>query len=188
MIEISSEQKRILLENGVNKNWQIMVYDGNEYVTTIPIGCMVDSSLAISESLCSAQSLEVGACEASVFSVKLANLDVTELKDKKIVVKLNAVQNEVSIELDMGTYYVDDVPHENNTWFYNLVAYDSMILFDVNIHEWYESLNFPMTLLQFRTDLCAYIGVETAAGQHLPLDDLVIPKSTTNAKLTGRQA
>ena len=85
MIEISSEQKRILLENGVNKNWQIMIYDGNEYITTIPIGCMVDSSLAISESLCSAQSLEVGACEASVFSVKLANLDVTELKDKKIV-------------------------------------------------------------------------------------------------------
>ena len=188
MIEISSEQKRILLENGVNKNWQIMIYDGNEYITTIPISCMVDSSLAISESLCSAQSLEVGACEASVFSVKLANLDVTELKDKKIVVKLNAVQNEVSIELDMGTYYVDDVPHENNTWFYNLVAYDSMILFDVNIHEWYESLNFPMTLLQFRTALCAYIGVETAAGQHLPLDDLVIPKSTTNANLTGRQA
>ena len=189
MIEISSEQKRILLENGVIKNWQIVVYENNEPVYTIPTANMVDDSLSIKEAICSAQTLDVGACESAVLQIKLADLDTTALKGKKIVVKLNAVRNEVSVELDMGTYHIDDVPHENNTWFYQLTAYDNMVLFDVKVHDWYNSLKFPMTLEQFRNALCAYVGVETAPGQHLPLDDLPLTKSEgVNVNLTGRQA
>ena len=189
MIDISSEQKRILLENGVIKNWQIVVYEDNEPAYTIPTQNMVDDSLSIKEAICSAQTLDVGACEAAVLQIKLANLDVTALKDKKIVVKLNASDGETTIELDMGTYHIDDVPHENNTWFYQLTAYDNMVLFDVKVHDWYSSLKFPMTLAQFRNALCDYVGVETAPEQHLPLDDLVIRKSEgVNVNLTGRQA
>ena len=190
MIDISSEQKRILLENGVIKNWQIVVYnDNDEPIDTIPTEKMVDNSLSIKEALCSAQSLEVGACEAATLTIKLADLDITAFKDKKIVVKLNARSGDESIELDMGTFYVDDVPHENNTWFYTLTAYDGMIKFDVKIYDWYNSLTFPMTLLQFRTALCAFVGISPAPGQSLPLDDLVLTKSnTTNVNLTGRQA
>ena len=190
MIDISSEQQQILLANGTVKNWQIVVYNSDdEPEFTIPTEKMVDNSLTIKESLCSAQSLDIGACESSVLTVKLANLNSSELKDKKLVVVLNASQGNVSVELDMGTFYVDDVPHENNTWFYTLTAYDSMIKFDVKIFEWYNSLAFPMTLQQFRIALCAHVGVETAPEQRLPLDDMVITKSdAVDINLTGRQA
>lgn len=190
MIDISSEQQRILLENGVIKNWQIVVYDSNDEPDfIIPTEKMVDGSLSIKEAICSAQSLDVGACESSVLTVKLANLSSSELKDKKLVVRLNASQDNVSVELDMGTFYVDDVPHENNTWFYTLTAYDSMVKFDVKIHDWYNALSFPMTLQQFRTALCNYVGIETAQEQRLPLDDLVLTKSdAVDINLTGRQA
>ena len=189
MINISTEQQRILLENGVIKNWQIIVYNSNnEPISTIPTEKMVDNSLSIKEALCSAQKLEVGACESAMLTIKLADLDVTAFKDKKIVVKLNARSDDESIELDMGTFYVDDVPHENNTWFYTLTAYDGMIKFDVKVFDWYNSLSFPMTLLQFRTSLCSLVGISTVPGQSLPLDDLVLTKSnTTNVNLTGRQ-
>jgi hypothetical protein len=190
MIDISSEQQRILLENGTVKNWQITVYDNNGHPEfTIPTDKMVDNSLSIKESICSAQTLDVGACESSVLTIKLANLSSSELKDKKLMVTLNASQGNTSVELDMGTFYVDDVPHENNTWFYTLTAYDSMILFDVKIYDWYNSLTFPMTLLQFRTALCAHVGVETAQEQRLPLDDMVLTKcDAVDINLTGRQA
>lgn len=190
MIDISSEQQQILLANGTVKNWQIVVYNSDdEPEFTIPTEKMVDNSLTIKESLCSAQSLDIGACESSVLTIKLANLNSSELKDKKLMVTLNASQGNTSVELDMGTFYVDDVPHENNTWFYTLTAYDSMILFDVKIFEWYNSLAFPMTLQQFRTALCNYIGVETAPEQRLPLDNLIITKSdAVDINLTGRQA
>ena len=147
MIDISSEQQQILLANGTVKNWQIVVYNSDdEPEFTIPTEKMVDNSLTIKESLCSAQSLDIGACESSVLTIKLANLNSSELKDKKLVVVLNASQGNTSVELDMGTFYVDDVPHENNTWFYTLTAYDSMIKFDVKIFEWYNSLAFPITV------------------------------------------
>ena len=190
MIDISSEQQQILLANGTVKNWQIVVYNSDdEPEFTIPTEKMVDNSLTIKESLCSAQSLDIGACESSVLTIKLANLNSSELKDKKLVVVLNASQGNTSVELDMGTFYVDDVPHENNTWFYTLTAYDSMIKFDVKIFEWYNSLAFPMTLQQFRIALCAHVGVETAPEQRLPLDDMVITKSdAVDINLTGRQA
>ena len=189
MIEISSEQQRILLENGVTKNWQIVVYEDNEPAYIIPTENMVDDSLSIQESICSAQTLDVGACESAVLQIKLANLDVTSLKGKKITVKLNASDGETSVEIDMGVYHIEDVPHENNTWFYQLTAYDNMILFDIALHSWYESLSFPITLEQFRLKLCEYVGVETVPGQHLPLDDMILTKSEgVDVNLTGRQA
>ena len=47
MIDISSEQQRILLENGTVKNWQITVYDSNgDPEFTIPTDKMVDNSLS----------------------------------------------------------------------------------------------------------------------------------------------
>ena len=191
MIVIPDGAKELLLSNSTLKNWNISVYnDNNEVVAEIPTSKMVDNSLSIKESLCSAQSLEFGSCEASVLTIKLADLDVTAFKDKKIVVKINIYSEteDTTTEIDLGTFFVDDVPHENNTWFYNLTAYDAMVKFDVNIHKWYEALSFPMTLKQFRLALCAHVGVETEPGQTLPLDDLTITKSTTDVNMTGRKA
>lgn len=186
MIGLNPEEKQLFLQSGVRKNWNISVYDGDDLLGIIPTTNMVDDSITLKETLCSSQSLTYGACEAATFSIKLANIDITKLKDKKIVVKVNAVSDDTQIELDMGTFYVDETPHENNTWFYSLIAYDSMVLFDVNVYSWYTGLTFPMTLQQFRTSLCEYIGVDTAADQSLPLDDMILTRGTTDVNITGR--
>ena len=114
MIVIPDSAKELLLSNSTLKNWNISVYnDNNEVVAEIPTSKMVDNSLSIKESLCSAQSLEFGSCEASVLTIKLADLDVTAFKDKKIVVKMNVYSetDDTTTEIDLGTFFVDDVPH-----------------------------------------------------------------------------
>ena len=176
MIELTNDQKRILNESGVIKTWQITVYDDDGPAYTIPTSNMVEDSISIREPLCTSETLDIGACESAVFSIKLADLDATAFKGRKISVTLSASHDSTSVVLDMGTYWVDDVTHPNNTWYYQLTAYDSMIKFDVKAYQWYSTLSWPMTLLEFRTQLCSFTGVATNPGQVLPLDDLVLKK------------
>ena len=185
MINLTARQQEILLNNSIGKNYVITVYDGSESRGTIPISKMVDGSLEITEALCSADKLEIGACEAASLTLKLADLEITDLKGKKITVMLSA-QGDEFVEMPLGTFYVDELPHDNNTWFYTVTAYDSMILFDVDVRKWYDRLRFPMTLKQFRDSLCAYVGVQQAAGQALPLDTLQLTKSDLTGSLLGR--
>ena len=188
MIDLSSEQKRILLESGVQKTWQITVYDDSGPAFTIPTSKMVDDSISIEEPLCTAETLDVGACESAIFSIKLADLDATTFKGRKIVVTLNALQDNVSVALNMGEFWVDDVTHPNNTWYYQLTAYDNMVKFDVKASQWYRSLQLPMTLRNFRTSLCAFVGVAVAPDQTLPLDDLVVKRyDDIDVNITARQ-
>ena len=191
MIEFTLDQQRILLDSSIRKTWEITVIDSNGNTFTIPTDKMVDDSISIMEPLCTADTLEIGACEAAVFSIKLADIEsiITDFKDCRLIVSLSASQGDTSVVLDMGPYWVDEVSHPNNTWYYQLTAYDSMIKFDIKAKQWYSSLHFPMTLLEFRSRLAIFAGVSSVPGQTLPLDDLVLHAKCADLDpdITGRQ-
>ena len=185
MISITDEQQALLLSNDVVKNWSFRVYNNDKLIDTIPINKMVDDSFSITEPLCSAQSLTYGSCESATMTARIANVQY-KLKGKKIVVNLSASDKNTSVDLDMGVYYVDEATRENGTWFHKITAYDGMSRFDVNVADWYNSLDFPMTLLQFRTSLCDYVGIQQQ-NISLPCDALQIAQTISPSTLQGRE-
>ncbi len=184
MITLTSTLKNILLSNSVKKTWTFEVYNGSAYIDSIPTSKMVADSFSIKESICTASSLEIGACEAAVLSVKVADISI-DLKGKKIKVTLTATNRAASVSLPMGVFYVDDVKNQNNTYFYNVTAYDGMSLFDVNVSDWYERLTFPTTIKDMRTSLCSYVGV-SQEDVILPNDNIRVGKTISASYINGR--
>jgi len=185
VISLTSAQQALLLSNSVKKTWALKVYNGSTLQDTIPISKMVSDSLTIKEALCTSDKIDFSACEAATLTVQLADIGSQELKNKKLVISVSATDGTDTVNLDMGVFYIDDVVRQNGSWFYNLTAYDGMSLFDVNVSEWYNNLTFPLTLLQFRTELCSYVGV-TQESVALPCDALPVTKTIDASDLTGR--
>ena len=61
-----------------------------------------------------------------------------------------------------------------------------MSLFDVNVAQWYNNLSFPMTLKEFRSSLCQYVGVTEKVPSYLPNDSILIEKTMSVEELSGR--
>ena len=177
----------MLLNSDVAKNWTIQVYNGGTLEGTIPISKMVNDSIRIKEQLCSSDALKIGSCEAASLEIQLADIGDLELKDKRLEI-IVSMQGSEYFEFSLGSFRVDENPRRNNTWFYTLTAYDNMTLFDTDVRKWYSRLAFPVTLKQLRDSLCAYVGVQQAAGQTLPLDNLRLTKADLAGSLSGREA
>ena len=187
MINFTPAQKAMLLNSDVAKNWTIQVYNGGTLEGTIPISKMVNDSIRIKEQLCSSDALKIGSCEAASLEIQLADIGDLELKDKRLDI-IVSMQGSEYFEFSLGSFRVDENPRRNNTWFYTLTAYDNMTLFDTDVRKWYSRLAFPVTLKQLRDSLCAYVGVQQAAGQTLPLDNLRLTKADLAGSLSGREA
>lgn len=140
-------------------------------------------TMTITESICDEQELQFGCCNASSFEIKV--LDTIEnFKGKKMKVSiLLAVQDE---PYQLGEYKVYSDKPTADRLYKDIVAYDAMYdILNAEVSGWYSSLTFPMTLRQFRTSFCAYVGVEQ---EEITLvnDDMVVEKTIDPGELPGK--
>jgi len=139
-----------------------------------------DDNLVLTQVLCSTESLTFGQCGAAMVEVTVADV-LMDLTGKWFALSIEAG----GYEIMMGIYKVDSFERQADKNKKKIVAYDRMLNFAVDVSSWYQRLEFPMSLKQFRTSLCEYVGVRQQAAT-LPLDDMQISKTIDPSKLSGR--
>ena len=167
---------------------------------------IVANSFEMTESISNADQIVYGSVEPSCMKIQisdnydvlgsnseLGNLIEGEFKDyadgrlweyvigRKIIMLIGAGGDEY-----YSDFYISDVKGEGTTKFKTITAYDALSLFDKNVAEWYNELNFnSLTLKAFRESLCTYCGVEFESVT-LPNDSMTISRTMSATSITGR--
>lgn len=168
---------------------------------------IVANSFEITESISNADQIVYGSVEPSCMKIQisdnydvlgsnseLGNLIEGEFKDyadgrlweyvigRKIIMLIGA--GDYWYQSD---FYISDVKGEGTTKFKTITAYDALSLFDKNVAEWYNGLNFnSLTLKAFRESLCTYCGVKFESVT-LPNDGMTISRTMSATSITGRE-
>lgn len=167
---------------------------------------IVANSFEMTESISNADQIVYGSVEPSCMKIQisdnydvlgsnseLGNLIEGEFKDyadgrlweyvigRKIIMLIGTGDDEY-----YSDFYISDVKGEGTTKFKTITAYDALSLFDKNVAEWYNGLNFnSLTLKAFRESLCTYCGVEFESVT-LPNDSMTISRTMSATSITGR--
>jgi hypothetical protein len=139
-----------------------------------------DDNLVLTQVLCSTESLSFGQCGSAMVEVTVADV-LMDLTGKWFTLSIEAG----GYEMMLGIYKVDSFERQADITKKKIIAYDRMLNFAVDVSAWYHGLTFPMSLKQFRTSLCEYVGVQQREST-LPLDDMQITKTIDPSKLSGR--
>ena len=168
---------------------------------------IVANSFEITESISNADQIVYGSVEPSCMKIQisdnydvlgsnseLGNLIEGEFKDyadgrlweyvigRKIIMLIGAGDDGYHSD-----FYISDVKGEGTTKFKTITAYDALSLFDKNVAEWYNGLNFnSLTLKAFRESLCRYCGVKFESVT-LPNDGMTISRTMSATSITGRE-
>lgn len=145
-----------LFKSGADKQMRIASDDGLIDISNKEIHW---EQFELKESLCSQSELTFGACEASQIKFKISNVYLS-MVGKWLTVS-ETLGGHTDAPFIVGRYKViSDIPTDDRRY-RNVTAYDAM--YDIlhrDVAAWYNGLTFPMTLRQFRTAFCAYVGVE----------------------------
>lgn len=167
------------VDGGSHKDFEISVV---ETETTYDNSQMLSESIKLDEALCSEQNLRFGSCEASQFSVQIANSEIS-LEGKTL---------EVSVTMDeettkYGTFKViSDKPTADRIWRV-ITAYDKMYdIINADVLTWYNGLTFPMTLANFRNSFFNHLGISQVS-TNLINDSFSIPGGfSSTGSLSGK--
>lgn len=138
-------------------------------------------SMKITESLCSDEDLNFGACECSQFEIVVSGLS-QNIAGKEFLVSESFGED----ELVLGLFTVDSTPKQEDKDTRKIIAYDRMKRFDADVSGWYNLLTFPMTLKAFRNSLCEFVGVNEVENIELINDDMSVEKTLEPSSLNGR--
>ncbi|WP_313584483.1 tail fiber domain-containing protein [Lacrimispora sp.] len=139
-----------------------------------------DDNLVLTQVLCSTESLTFGQCGSAMVEVTVADV-LMDLTGKWFTLSIEAG----GYEMMLGIYKVDSFERQADRTKRKIVAYDRMLNFAVDVADWYQGLKFPMTLKQFRTSLCEYVGVQQK-DVSLPLDNMQVTKTIDPSQISGR--
>ncbi len=170
--------RELYQKDSVDKKISIS-YDGGKITNTD----LYSESFELKESICSESELRFGSCEASMLKFKIANT-VNSLKGK--VLEVSEVLNGKSDSpFLLGKYKVDsDVPSGDRNY-RNITAYDSMYdIINTDVITWYEGLEFPLTMKEFRDSFFQYMNV-TQEETELIQDDVLIEKTIDADSISG---
>ena len=186
MLNISDELKLIYkndqfpyLDSVVPK--ELIIYFP-ELDLTIETDQIVDDSFSLSESLCSTDEITLGACEAAKIKFTLADVN-QDLTGKEFTITQTV--NEI-YSMPLGTFTVDSCKKQDDLRFKEITAYNSMKKTDVNVADWYNGLEFPISAKDMRESLLTYLGMDFEE-QDLPNDDIMIEKTISPSSLIGRE-
>ncbi|MSS64607.1 tail fiber domain-containing protein [Velocimicrobium porci] len=185
MLNVSEEVKKLYRtdylpqrEKNVHKELLIVFPELNLVIENDRIYA---ESMKITESLCSEEDLTFGSCEAAQFEITIANVG-EEINGKEFVV--TQILDE-KYTMPLGTYVVDSVKKRDDLWFKDITAYDNMLQFDIDVTSWYNTIQLPAKLKDFRQSLCNYVGVKFEE-QELPNDDYIITRTLNPQTLIAR--
>lgn len=145
----------MFLDDSIDKQIIIATEDGKVKITNTELH---EDKFELTESLCSEDELQFGACEASVLKFTISNIFLP-MKGKWITVKITP--KGVDAPYQIGRYKVySDKPTADRTC-RDVVAYDALYdILNVDMAAWYNSLTFPMTLKAFRDAFFQHFGIE----------------------------
>lgn len=155
-------------------------------------------TMELDEALSSNENLEFGSCEASQLKITLLNVtEVVKEARMKVYQILEGIWPEAGLfpgddiypngyRMPLGVYIIKSAEKETDRKYLDIVGLDQMSLFDVNVAQWYNNLLFPMTLKEFRSSLCQYVGVTEKVPSYLPNDSILIEKTMSVEELSGR--
>lgn len=182
MIEyINSE---LFKNSSTDKNLIITRQDGTMYDND----SIYQEQLEINESLCSTESLQIGACEASSVKFKVRN-DNYSWKGEKIKLSL-VLDHDTEHPFSFGTYIVDsDTPTAEREW-REVTAYDALFsILNTDYTNWYMGLwnnNSSMRLKEFRNRFFQNCGVEQEEAE-LINDSVIIYQTVSESDaITGK--
>jgi len=164
----------------VNLNKQLIVFFP-ELSLTITNEKISSESFGIEESLFSEPSIKFGSCESGQIKFTVADIE-QDLSGKEFTI-MQIVDG--IYEMPLGVYKVASAEKQDDLRFKDVIAYDRMKKFDINVADWYNGLSFPMTLKAFRASLCSYIGV-TEQIITLPNDNMEVLRTIEPSQISGR--
>lgn len=148
---------------------------------TITNDKIVSESFSLTESICSTEDLTLGSCEAAQLKITVADL-IQDLSGYEFVVTQTVND---TYTMPLGTYKVESCKKQNDRWFREIIAYDSMKKTDVDVSEWYNGLTFPISVKDMRESLLIYLGI-VYESQDLTNDDVMLEKTIEPSYLLGR--
>lgn len=182
MIEyINSE---LFKKSSTDKNLIITRQDGTVYDND----SIYQEQLEVNESLCSTESLQIGACEASSAKFKVRN-DNSPWKGEKISLEL-ILEHDTDNPFQVGVYFVDsDVPTADRAW-REVTAYDALFsVLNTDYTNWYMSIwedRESIRLKDFRDRFFSNCGI-TQVQTNLVNDDIMIYQTVSESdSLTGK--
>lgn len=176
---IDYKYQDLFLEDSVDKQLKIS-FDGGEITNTD----IFSETMKITESICSDSQISFGNCEASIFKITVANINIP-LEGKWIYVSmvLNGKEDDPFI---FGTYKVSSFKPSADRSKRELIAYDAIKdILDADVTNWYTSLQFPLSLKSFRNSFFAYIGIEQEDAS-LVNDNMTVEKTIESDEISGK--
>lgn len=188
MLQIADKVKELYKADSTPKSLVLDFYRPGETKPFLNVGPehIMSESMEIDEALCSDENLEFGSCEATQFKITL--VDVTENIKDAILVATHIITDDAGTDykVPLGRYIVQSADKQSNRKYRDVVALDHMSKFDINVVDWYNALEFPLTLKDFRASLCVHIGVTEYVPEGLPNDDMLVEKTVDTDELIGR--
>lgn len=176
---IDYKYQDLFLENSIKKNL-IIKFNGGE----ISNSDIFYETMELTESICSDNQITFGNCEASVFKITIANINVP-LEGKWITVStiLNDKTDEPFV---FGTYKVASFKPTADRSRRELVAYDAIKdILSADMTDWYNGLEFPMSLKKFRDSFFEHLGFEQEETT-LTNDEMVVEKTIESDEISGK--
>lgn len=175
---------RYLITSDVSYDWQpnksIIVSFDNVVFSNEKI---YQEEFSLYESICSQNELRFGGCESSELKMKIRN-EFGSLIGKKLNIKI-AVNGDEENPFQVGEYKVAKAELSGDKKYVNIVAYDTMFdIINTNVVGWYDALEFPMTMKQFRDSFFTHMGIEQETVE-LIQDSMIVEKTISADEITG---
>lgn len=176
---IDYKYQDLFLENSIKKNL-IIKFNGGE----ISNSDIFYETMELTESICSDNQITFGNCEASVFKITIANINVP-LEGKWITVS-TILDDKTDEPFVFGTYKVASFKPTADRSRRELVAYDAIKdILSADMTDWYNRLAFPMSLKKFRDSFFEHLGFEQEETT-LTNDEMVVEKTIESDEISGK--
>ena len=169
----------MFLDDSIDKQIIIATEDGKVKITNTELH---EDKFELTESLCSEDELQFGACEASVLKFTISNIFLP-MKGKWITVKITPKGVDAPYQIGRYKVYSDKPTADRKCR--DVEAYDALYdVLNADMAAWYNSLTFPMTLKAFRDAFFSHFGVEQETIS-LVNDNMTVEKTI---EITGSSA
>ena len=177
---INHEYFELFNKNSVDKQL-VISFDGGELTNTE----LHQQNFELIESICSDSELRFGRCEASEVKFRITN--TLPLRNKEIEIK-TYLDGDRSKMFSYGKYKVYSDTLTADKMFRDIIAYDKMHeIINMNVADWYNSLDFPINLNTFRNLFFLHVGVGwDVEDGGLMNDDIIIEKTIEPTELSGK--
>ena len=186
MLKVSDELKQIYRRNMFPLS--TVKADIKGRINFSDIGVLVENdrivkdTFRLTEMISDNGDLDFGSTNASTVEFTVA--DVPEDLNGQTFTITHTVNGTYTVPL--GTFKVDSCKKQDDLRFKDIVAYDNMQKFNIDVSAWYNGLQFPITIAGLRESLCKYCGV-SYENVTLVNDSVRVYKTLDATKLNGKE-